>query len=159
MNRAPNRGGSGAGAGGKPPQCQRCLKFGKWTYECCTDASARVYVSRPSRTQQLKNPKVRQKFADFTGDEPPDPKAEYEARKAAVLGKYKGKGKKRGRRDSSSSSSSSSSSDSDLRFRLRLVVVLFFLVIVEQRRFFVVLVVLLVVLLVEGKEEEEQVQG
>ena len=82
VNRAPNRGGSGGGAGGKPPQCQRCLKFGKWTYECCTDPTARVYVSRPSRTQQLKNPKVRQKFADFTGDEPPDLKAEYEARKA-----------------------------------------------------------------------------
>ena len=80
VNRAPNRGGSGGGAGGKPPQCQRCLKFGKWTYECCTDPTARVYVSRPSRTQQLKNPKVRQRFADFTGDAPPDPKAEYEAR-------------------------------------------------------------------------------
>ena len=113
VNRAPNRGGSGGGAGGKPPQCQRCLKFGKWTYECCTDPTARVYVSRPSRTQQLKNPKVRQKFADFTGDEPPDLKAEYEARKAQILGRAKGKGK-RGRRDSSSSSSSSSSdSDSD----------------------------------------------
>ena len=101
VNRAPNRGGSGGGAGGKPPQCQRCLKFGKWTYECCTDPTARVYVSRPSRTQQLKNPKVRQKFADFTGDEPPDLKAEYEARKAQILGRAKGKGK-RGRRDSSS---------------------------------------------------------
>ena len=47
---------------------------GKWTFECCKDANSRVYVSRPSRTQQLKNPKVRQRFADFTGMLPPIPR-------------------------------------------------------------------------------------
>ncbi|KII86851.1 hypothetical protein PLICRDRAFT_113730 [Plicaturopsis crispa FD-325 SS-3] len=36
--------------------CQKCLKTGHYTYEC--KAPARPYVSRPSRTQQLENPRV-----------------------------------------------------------------------------------------------------
>lgn len=38
--------------------CQKCFQPGHWTYECKNE---RVYISRPSRTQQLKNPKLRQK--------------------------------------------------------------------------------------------------
>jgi hypothetical protein len=37
-------------------QCQKCFQSGHWTYECKNE---RVYISRPSRTQQLKNPKLR----------------------------------------------------------------------------------------------------
>ncbi|KAF8903169.1 zinc knuckle-domain-containing protein [Gymnopilus junonius] len=35
--------------------CQKCLQRGHFIYEC---KGARPYVSRPSRTQQLENPKV-----------------------------------------------------------------------------------------------------
>ncbi|KAH6912671.1 zinc knuckle-domain-containing protein [Coprinopsis sp. MPI-PUGE-AT-0042] len=38
--------------------CQKCLERGHFTYEC---KGARPYVSRPSRTQQLENPKLRAK--------------------------------------------------------------------------------------------------
>ncbi|PWZ12648.1 Zinc finger CCHC domain-containing protein 10 [Zea mays] len=37
-------------------QCQKCFQHGHWTYECKNE---RVYISRPSRTQQLKNPKLK----------------------------------------------------------------------------------------------------
>ena len=111
------RGGSGMQANGAPPKCQRCLQVGHWTYECSKKETDRAYVVRPSRTQQLKNPKLAQKFADFTGDEPPDPKREYEARMDAILGRSGKNGAKderrRKKRKHSPSSSSSSSSDSD----------------------------------------------
>ncbi|KZT73818.1 hypothetical protein DAEQUDRAFT_683350 [Daedalea quercina L-15889] len=35
--------------------CQRCLGTGHFTYEC---KGSRPYISRPSRTQQLENPRV-----------------------------------------------------------------------------------------------------
>lgn len=41
---------------GAVSQCQKCFQPGHWTYECKNE---RVYISRPSRTQQLKNPKLR----------------------------------------------------------------------------------------------------
>ncbi|KAF9674255.1 hypothetical protein SADUNF_Sadunf10G0108400 [Salix dunnii] len=41
-------------------QCQKCFQSGHWTYECKNE---RVYMSRPSRTQQLKNPKLRPKVS------------------------------------------------------------------------------------------------
>ncbi|KAL2338963.1 hypothetical protein Fmac_013409 [Flemingia macrophylla] len=43
-------------AAGGAAQCQKCFQSGHWTYECKNE---RVYISRPSRTQQLKNPKLR----------------------------------------------------------------------------------------------------
>jgi len=66
----------GGGGGGGNPVCQRCLKPGRWTFECCPPGST-VYVSRPSRTQQLVNPKLRQRFAD-AADQPPDPQREWQ---------------------------------------------------------------------------------
>ncbi|KAI1389481.1 zinc knuckle-domain-containing protein [Hypoxylon trugodes] len=39
-------------------QCQKCLKRGHYSYECKASAQERPYVSRPSRTQQLFNPKL-----------------------------------------------------------------------------------------------------
>nr|GMC62310.1 zinc finger CCHC domain-containing protein 10-like [Ipomoea batatas] len=44
---------------GSASQCQKCFQTGHWTYECKNE---RVYISRPSRTQQLKNPKLRMKI-------------------------------------------------------------------------------------------------
>lgn len=46
--------------GGTASQCQKCFQSGHWTYECKNE---RVYISRPSRTQQLKNPKLRMKLS------------------------------------------------------------------------------------------------
>ncbi|KAG8372897.1 hypothetical protein BUALT_Bualt12G0114900 [Buddleja alternifolia] len=45
---------------GSVSQCQKCFQTGHWTYECKNE---RVYISRPSRTQQLKNPKLRMKVS------------------------------------------------------------------------------------------------
>ncbi|GFP85265.1 zinc finger cchc domain-containing protein 10 [Phtheirospermum japonicum] len=45
---------------GPASQCQKCYQTGHWTYECKNE---RVYISRPSRTQQLKNPKLRMKVS------------------------------------------------------------------------------------------------
>ncbi|CAI8583925.1 unnamed protein product [Vicia faba] len=44
-------------------QCQKCYSDKHWTYEC---KGERVYISRPSRTQQLKNPKLRVKVSEVT---------------------------------------------------------------------------------------------
>lgn len=52
---------SGAGS------CQKCFEIGHWTYECKNE---RVYISRPSRTQQLKNPKLRMKPVSYDLDNP-----------------------------------------------------------------------------------------
>ncbi|KAL5782169.1 hypothetical protein ACOSP7_007198 [Xanthoceras sorbifolium] len=46
--------------GGAASQCQKCFQTGHWTYECKNE---RVYMSRPSRTQQLKNPKLKMKVS------------------------------------------------------------------------------------------------
>ncbi|GAV70871.1 zf-CCHC_3 domain-containing protein [Cephalotus follicularis] len=50
----------GGGVGINAAQCQKCFQAGHWTYECKNE---RVYMSRPSRTQQLKNPKLRMKLS------------------------------------------------------------------------------------------------
>ncbi|PYH41541.1 zinc finger CCHC-type containing 10 [Aspergillus saccharolyticus JOP 1030-1] len=39
--------------------CQKCLQRGHYSYECKVTAQERPYMSRPSRTQQLQNPKLR----------------------------------------------------------------------------------------------------
>ncbi|XP_031096689.1 zinc finger CCHC domain-containing protein 10-like [Ipomoea triloba] len=54
---------------GAASQCQKCFETGHWTYECKNE---RVYISRPSRTQQLKNPKLRTKVSISYDLENPD---------------------------------------------------------------------------------------
>ncbi|KAH7419919.1 zinc knuckle-domain-containing protein [Cadophora sp. MPI-SDFR-AT-0126] len=49
--------------------CQKCLKRGHYSYECKAVVQERPYVSRPSRTQQLLNPKLQPKL---TSDIPQD---------------------------------------------------------------------------------------
>ncbi|KAI3322419.1 zinc knuckle-domain-containing protein [Xylariaceae sp. AK1471] len=49
-------------------QCQKCLKRGHYSYECKASAQERPYVPRPSRTQQLVNPKLVPKLTSDTTD-------------------------------------------------------------------------------------------
>jgi len=49
--------------------CQKCLKKGHYSYECKVSNAERPYKPRPSRTQQLFDPAVRQKL---TMASPPD---------------------------------------------------------------------------------------
>ncbi|ORY59568.1 zinc knuckle-domain-containing protein [Pseudomassariella vexata] len=49
-------------------QCQKCLKRGHYSYECKASAQERPYIPRPSRTQQLLNPKLIPKLASDTPD-------------------------------------------------------------------------------------------
>ncbi|KAF5737047.1 hypothetical protein HS088_TW14G01203 [Tripterygium wilfordii] len=50
-------------------QCQKCFQIGHWTYECKNE---RVYISQPSRTQQLKNPKLKMRLSISYDLENPD---------------------------------------------------------------------------------------
>ncbi|KAL3697002.1 hypothetical protein R1sor_011078 [Riccia sorocarpa] len=88
-------------------QCQKCFQLGHWTYECKNE---RVYMSRPSRTQQLKNPKLRPKLLESPEESTQtDRKVEEET---ATLGEKKSKkkgSKKRKRRRAASSDSESNS--------------------------------------------------
>lgn len=44
--------------------CQKCLKKGHFSYECKASHQDRPYISRPSRTQQLLNPKLAPKITN-----------------------------------------------------------------------------------------------
>lgn len=104
--------------------CQKCLERGHFTYEC---KGARPYVSRPSRTQQLDNPKLRAKATPSV--EVPEEFKKPAGLAAKILeGKEKERAKEeearanedapkrkrqRSRSQSSSSDSDSSSSDSE----------------------------------------------
>lgn len=59
MIRRPGAGRSKASA---DTLCQKCLKRGHYSYECKATAQERPYKSRPSRTQQLLNPKLQPKL-------------------------------------------------------------------------------------------------
>ncbi|CAH0492514.1 unnamed protein product [Peronospora farinosa] len=115
--RVHRRGLGASSASSAAAMCQKCLRAGHWTYECKNEA---VYVQRPSRSQQLKNPKLRQ---PFNKDKPPELQDEEkkmlmdeESKKLKHKDKVKAKKKKtniqRKRRRSVSSSSSSSESSS-----------------------------------------------
>lgn len=54
-------------------QCQKCLKRGHYSYECKASAQERPYVARPSRSQQLRNPRLQPKLAN-TSLEPAEQK-------------------------------------------------------------------------------------
>ncbi|KAI0712201.1 zinc knuckle-domain-containing protein [Earliella scabrosa] len=103
--------------------CQRCLGTGHFTYQC---KGARPYISRPSRTQMLENPKL---LAKLKADGKPSVEVPEEFKsKSGVANKIleakekeraknqdkdKGEGSSQKRKRSRSVSSSSSSSDSD----------------------------------------------
>jgi len=123
-DRKPTHGVGGTSGSNTAAKCQRCLKPGKWTYECgCgKEGAASAYVRRASASERLRDPKLRQKFAEeqFAGEAVPDAEEEGRAAREGVdrrLGKVLERGgrekrrseKKRRRRRSPSSSSSSSS--------------------------------------------------
>lgn len=73
---------------GATSQCQKCFQTGHWTYECKNE---RVYISRPSRTQQLKNPKLRMKVSISYDLENPDIEKEMKSEKSVKKSKRKHK--------------------------------------------------------------------
>ena len=79
-------------------QCQRCLQYGHWSYEC---AGQRAYVFRPSLSMQRRNPTLRHQL---TEERPPEDEPVVVLPPEVPA--------KRKRSDSVSSSSSSSSSES-----------------------------------------------
>ena len=53
-------------------RCQKCLQYGHYSYECKVAVKDRPYTTRPSRTQQLLNPKLQTKLTEEKLDlEPP----------------------------------------------------------------------------------------
>jgi hypothetical protein len=56
------RPGTGRSKASSDTLCQKCLKKGHYSYECKASAQERPYQSRPSRTQQLLNPKLKPKL-------------------------------------------------------------------------------------------------
>ncbi|OAE25120.1 hypothetical protein AXG93_3217s1360 [Marchantia polymorpha subsp. ruderalis] len=87
-------------------QCQKCFQMGHWTYECKNE---RVYMSRPSRTQQLKNPKLRPKLIDSLDDIAPANQRITEEEVPREKPSKKSDSMKRKRRRSSGSDSRGSS--------------------------------------------------
>ncbi|CAN6465015.1 unnamed protein product [Victoria cruziana] len=95
---------SGCGAA----QCQKCFQTGHWTYECKNE---RVYISRPSRTQQLKNPKLKMKFSvSYELDNPDNPLRGRDQDQPSGSGAKKaGKNKKRSKKSKGGAHSDSDS--------------------------------------------------
>ncbi|KAE9455137.1 hypothetical protein RHGRI_012691 [Rhododendron griersonianum] len=88
--------------GGSTSQCQKCFEPGHWTYECKNE---RKYISRPSRTQLLKNPKLKMKVSiSYDLDNPDIPKEEPKTEK-----KVSKKSKRKHRSDTESGSDSEAS--------------------------------------------------
>lgn len=91
-------------------QCQKCFQPGHWTYECKNE---RVYISRPSRTQILKNPKLRMPLStSYEMDNPDignDDKGEMYQKKEKGEKSSKKKSKRKHRSDTDSDDSSEAS--------------------------------------------------
>lgn len=51
-------------------QCQKCLKRGHYSYQCNAALQERPYKARPSRTQQLLNPRLAPKLTNDALEEP-----------------------------------------------------------------------------------------
>jgi hypothetical protein len=107
-------------SGGAYTQCQKCFQHGHWTYECKNE---RVYMSRPSRTQQLKNPKLKKNAPvsyqfvnpDLEKEREEERKMMKEKLKKEKSERIKGKSKRKHRSPSDSDSEASDASvfDSD----------------------------------------------
>lgn len=93
---------------GAASQCQKCFETDHWTYECKNE---RVYISRPSRTQQLKNPKLRMKPTSYDLDNP-DIVNEIEPEKHSK--KSKTKTKRKSKRKHRSDTESGTDSDASV---------------------------------------------
>ena len=92
---------------GSSSQCQKCFQMDHWTFEC---KNQRVYISRPSRTQQLKNPKLKMKLSiSYELDIPDIHNAEKDEKKSSK----KSKRKHRSHSDSGSATSEASVFETD----------------------------------------------
>mmetsp|Transcript_8985 Transcript_8985/g.24199 ORF Transcript_8985/g.24199 Transcript_8985/m.24199 type:complete len:177 (+) Transcript_8985:111-641(+) len=90
-------------------RCQRCLQMGHYTFECKNEPA---YQSRPSRTQQLKNPKLyKQRFLDAS--ELPEELRPKPPPVAAPPKPSKEERKKKKKKKQESSSEDSSSDEED----------------------------------------------
>ncbi|KAK6930259.1 hypothetical protein RJ641_004353 [Dillenia turbinata] len=96
-----------AGISGAASQCQKCFQTGHWTYECKNE---RVYISRPSRTQQLKNPKLKLELNVYLMD---NPDLQKEKEKEVEKQTKKSKRKHRSKSDSESEDSEASVFETD----------------------------------------------
>ncbi|XP_006662806.1 zinc finger CCHC domain-containing protein 10-like [Oryza brachyantha] len=99
-----------ASSGGAYTQCQKCFQPGHWTYECKNE---RVYISRPSRTQQLKNPKLKKMAAPVSYQfQNPDLEKEKEEERKLIKEKMKQEKSEKSKRKSKRKYRSRSDSDS-----------------------------------------------
>lgn len=97
--------------GGAASQCQKCFQFGHWTYECKNE---RVYMSRPSRTQQLKNPKLKMKLTVSYELDSPDIAKEENDKKSQKKEKGEPSGAKSKRKHRSPSDSDEDHSEASV---------------------------------------------
>jgi hypothetical protein len=82
-----------ASSSGAYSQCQKCFQLGHWTYECKND---HTYISRPSRTQQLKSPKLKKTRLESCQFLNPDLEMEREEERKLMKEKMeKGKSERR----------------------------------------------------------------
>ncbi|KAI4366064.1 hypothetical protein MLD38_021988 [Melastoma candidum] len=91
---------SSVSTAGGSAQCQKCYQSGHWTYQCTDE---RMYISRPSRTQMLKNPKLKMEAQASYDLENPDIKKEEKAEKRATKSKRKYQSDSESRSDSEAS--------------------------------------------------------
>ncbi|KAF7768557.1 hypothetical protein Agabi119p4_7800 [Agaricus bisporus var. burnettii] len=87
--------------------CQKCLQRGHFIYECKYE---RPYISRPSRTQQLENPKL---LAKLKADAKPSTEVPEEFKNKSGLADKILEGKEKERLKEVSSDTEDSQSDSD----------------------------------------------
>nr|CCA26045.1 conserved hypothetical protein [Albugo laibachii Nc14] len=89
-------------------QCQKCLQPGHWTYEC---KNTPAYLVRASRSQQLRNPKLRQ---PFNHEKPPTKQVASSTKKAPSLSESSRSSDSSSEDSESDSSGTDSASDSSL---------------------------------------------
>ncbi|KAI6147486.1 zinc knuckle-domain-containing protein [Pisolithus tinctorius] len=92
--------------------CQKCLQTGHFTYEC---KSPRPYVSRPSRTQMMENPKL---LAKLKADGKPSVEVPEEfTRKSGTANRILEAKEKERAKEKSSTATSASTSDTRKKAR------------------------------------------
>lgn len=95
---------SSTSTAGSASQCQKCFQTGHWTYECKNE---RAYISRPSRSQQMKNQKLKMPFMDSYDVEDPD--IQKDIMKEEKIQKREKKSKRKHKTDTESDNDSEAS--------------------------------------------------
>ncbi|KAH7678633.1 Zinc finger CCHC-type protein [Dioscorea alata] len=92
-------------------QCQKCFQAGHWTYECKNE---RVYMPRPSRSQLLKNPKLKSSIqVSFEGNPDYEKEQTREKENKKARSKNEDKGNKSRRKSKRKHRSSDTASEED----------------------------------------------